>query len=218
AKGFSGFGLMAWSTSINGTGNAKIITDTGTVINTQGDNIWGVYVDSAGNSTKTASANISSKITTSGANAHAIRAVSVNDATISIISNETLTTDGSSAHGIYANSQGAGNIKVENFGDLFAKGTLSYGIMAKSVGGNVEVDNNANIVGRRGISVGSQNATANNVINNYGVIDVGRDIAIEDDSIAGAITVVNNWGTIVGQMNLEMQPWSSITIALTVWR
>lgn len=200
-KGFSGFGLMAWSQRAGSNANAWLLTDEGTIINTQGDNLWGVYVDSSGDSTKVAAAEINSKITTNGEYSYAIRATGENDATLKVISNDELTTKGDYSHAIYADSLGAGDIYIQNNGDILVEGLHSFGIFAQTASGNIYVENTGRIDGHKGISIESQSATANNVIDNYGVIDVGRDIAIQDNSVLGSETIVNNWGTIIGQYN-----------------
>ena len=99
-------------------------------------------------------------------------------------------------------NSGAGKKGLVNIGpNAYVASSSDYAIVAKMSGGNeVNIDTTSRIDGHRGINVGTVDPTADNVINNYGVIDVEQDIAIYDDSVAGVTTVVNNWGTIIGQV------------------
>ena len=128
-----GFGLLAQSA---GTGNVSVKTETGTSIETKGNNISGIRLLSSGGLTSLY-ADISSIISTNGNNAHGIEAIAGgvdSQQSIEVTNFKDITTNGENSNGIYISSLSSSDIKITNRGSIYTQNDnsslSSVGILA----------------------------------------------------------------------------------------
>ena len=204
ANGDGASGIYAAS----GNGGNVTINSTGDITLTKTSHIATTAVginaiaNNGGNAVVNASGHISvmgDSSTTSTPTMIAID-VSANQGQSTVNLSDALIEAHTTAIKVSDNGSGLGTQGTINLGpNTVVHSTSSYALEAWVTGGNtINIDATSVIQGKQGIYILS-GSTAKNEINNWGLIDVGHDIAIKDDSTLGSETVVNNWGTIIGQ-------------------